>query len=179
MFPQTAIFDIDNTLYDLAAAHDAAMEATEACASRLLGVPAEAFRAAYRRAFDWQIGKHSDNAGFHSRAVRCQRALEELRLPLRFAVPVSDFYWDALLERIAAAGPADGATELLDALRARGVRVGVGSDMTADWKLRKLERLGLLQGRAERCARCLQHPGCTGRLCAAGELFRGIHRGRD
>jgi len=144
MLPKAAVFDIDETLYPLAAANAAAMEETEARAARLLGVPAETFRAAYRRAFDWQIGNHADNAGFHSRAVRCQRALEELGLPLRFAMPLSDFYWDELLKRIAAAGPADGAPELLDALRARGVRIGVGSDMTADWQLRKLEKLGLL-----------------------------------
>ena len=178
---RSAIFDIDETLYSLAPAHASAMAATEAHAASLLGVPAETFRAAYRRAFDWQIGNHGDNAGFHSRAIRCQRALEELGLPLRFAMPLSEFYWAALLERIAAAGPADGAAELLDALRARGVRVGVGSDMTADWQFRKLERLGLLdridfavtseEAGVEKpapgfFALCLEKAGCAPDECA-------------
>ena len=178
---RSALFDIDETLYHLAPAHAAAMAATEEHAAGLLGVPAETFRAAYRRAFDWQIGNHGDNAGFHSRAIRCQRALEELGLPLRFAMPVSEFYWDALLERIGAAGPADGAAEVLDALRAHGVRIGVGSDMTADWQFRKLERLGLLdridfavtseEAGVEKpapgfFALCLEKAGCAPGECA-------------
>ena len=49
MLPKAAVFDIDETLYHLAPAHAAAMAATEAHAAGLLGVPAETFRAAYRR----------------------------------------------------------------------------------------------------------------------------------
>ena len=177
---KAALFDIDDTLYALSATHAAALRATEAYAAETLGVPLETLRAAYRRAFDWQIGNHSDNAGFHSRAVRFQRALEELRLPLRFAAPLADRYWAELLDRIGAAGPADGAAELLRGLKERGVRVGVASDMTADWQLRKLDRLGLLddldfvvtseEAGAEKPAAaffalCLEKAGCLPEEC--------------
>ena len=141
---KAVLFDIDNTLYDLAAPHAEALRETEVRAAAELGVPRETLHAAYQRAFDWQIGNHADNAGFHSRAVRFQRALEELRLPLRYAVPLADRYWAELLDRIGAAGPVDGAAELLRGLKERGTRVGAATDMTADWQFRKLERLGLL-----------------------------------
>ena len=141
---KAVLFDIDNTPYDLAAPHAEALRETEVRAAAELGVPRETLHAAYQRAFDWQIGNHADNAGFHSRAVRFQRVLEELRLPLRYAVPLADRYWAELLDRIGAAGPVDGAAELLRGLKERGTRVGAATDMTADWQFRKLERLGLL-----------------------------------
>jgi putative hydrolase of the HAD superfamily len=40
--------------------------------------------------------------------------------------------------------PAEGAAQLLDGLRERGIRLGVGSDMTADWQIKKLDKLKLL-----------------------------------
>ena len=138
---RAAVFDIDDTLYDFTAAHAAAMAALDGEAARRLGLAPAAWREAVAEAFRWQYARDPATAGFHSRFVRFQRVLEARNLPLAHAAPLADFYWASLL---AALRPAPGAAALLAALRARGVRLGVGTDMTADWQLRKLERLGLL-----------------------------------
>ena len=50
-------------------------------------------------------------------------------------------YWRELFARIR---PAPGAADVLRACRARGLRVGIGTDMSAIEQFRKLETLGLL-----------------------------------
>ena len=51
-------------------------------------------------------------------------------------------YWDTLIEK---SEISPGAAETICALKERGIRVGIGSDMTAWVQYRKLEKLGILQ----------------------------------
>lgn len=137
---KAAIFDIDDTLYDFLGSHAQALERTEAFAVRELGVDRETFHETYRRSMKWQFDNHSDASGCHSRAIRFQRVLEALHLPLRYASGFNDFYWNALIEVVV---PFEGTVALFDWLRANDVKIGVGTDMTADWQIKKLDKLGL------------------------------------
>ena len=106
---KTVIFDIDNTLYNFDASHEAGMEA--AC------------NYVYEQ-FGWEI-------------------LEDRGLPLSpHAMKLYSLYWDTLIEE---SEISPGAEETMRELKARGIRVGIGSDMTAWVQYRKLEKLGLLQ----------------------------------
>lgn len=137
---KAVIFDIDDTLYDFAGNHARALAAVEELAARELGVCRAVFHEAYLGAFRWQFAHHSGSVGCHSRAIRFQRALEALRLPVGHASRFNDFYWETLIGGVV---PFAGTAALFDWLRGRGVLLGVGTDMTADWQIKKLVKLGL------------------------------------
>lgn len=182
-----ALFDLDGTLYDFDLAAARAMDAACAAARHLVGIPEDETRADYKRYLDEQRSIAPDQAGYHSRLIRFQRMLEDRALPLHFAVPLTDVYWKAFLE---ATEPFPDAAETLDALRALGLRIGLGTNMTAEMQFRKLERLGLIdrfdfivsseEAAAEKplpafFALCVRKAGCPANEC----LFVGDNREMD
>lgn len=142
---KTVVFDLDDTLYAFdggAAPNAAALRALADFAAPKVGVAPDAFLAevaASLRAQKERVGP--DSPGYHSRAARFARLLEARGLPLRLSLEWTERYWRELFARIE---PAPGAADLLRTLRARGLRVGVGTDMSAIEQFRKLETLGLL-----------------------------------
>ena len=136
-----ALFDLDGTLYDFAAASAAALDAVSLFVEQTLGIPAAEARDEYRRLLHEQQADSQNSPGGHSRLIRYQRLLEERGLPLRFARPVTETYWNAFVDSVKVFPDAAPA---LDRLRALGLRIGLGTNMTAYWQFRKLERLGLL-----------------------------------
>ena len=141
----TVVFDLDDTLYAFdggAAPNAAALRALAEYAASRIGTTPEAFLdevSASLRAQKDRTGP--DNPGYHSRAARYARILEAHGLPLRLSLEWTERYWRELFARIR---PAPGAADALRACRARGLRVGVGTDMSAIEQFRKLETLGLL-----------------------------------
>ncbi|MBR0055733.1 MAG: HAD family hydrolase [Kiritimatiellae bacterium] len=136
-----AIFDLDGTLYPTDAVYESSMLALCLEAERLLGIPRAEMRAEMERAGRAQWEADHRTAGYHSRLVRCQLILEGRGLPLRHAVALNATYWDAYM---AAIRPFPDAAATLSALKARGIRVGLGTNMTSDMQYRKLETLGLI-----------------------------------
>ncbi|MBQ9726073.1 MAG: HAD family hydrolase [Kiritimatiellae bacterium] len=140
-----AVFDLDDTLYAFdgpGGANAPAMRALAAHAAPRLGISEDAFLGEVRASLDAQLARVGrDSPCYHSRAARFGRMLEARGLPLGLALEWTEFYWRELFARVA---PAPGAAALLRALRGRGVRVGVGTDMTALEQFRKLDALGLL-----------------------------------
>ena len=139
---QCVIFDIDNTLYSYDAAHAVAFQALTELVSQRLGLSAEEFRTLHRRANEELKGRMGDVAAIHNRLIRYQNLVEALGGDLRLALEMNERYWSTLLD---AMRPTPGAAETLRTLRERGIRVGIGTDMTARLQLIKLERLGLLE----------------------------------
>jgi putative hydrolase of the HAD superfamily len=135
------LFDLDGTLYDFDTAAAHALAEGSAAAERLLGIPAEQIRADLRRILEEQRSIAPDQAGYHSRLVRFQRILEEHRFPLKFAVPLVHTYWRAFLDAMT---PFPDADATLAALHERGLRIGLGTNMSAYMQFLKLERLGLI-----------------------------------
>ena len=134
---RAAVFDLDDTLYAFERNNGPALRALAAEAAPVLGLSEDAFIdevAASLRAQIARVGRASPC--FHSRCVRFANLLEPRGLPLRHALAFTERYWKELFARIE---PAPGAADLLRALRGRGVRVGVGTDMTAIEQFRKLE----------------------------------------
>lgn len=140
---KTVIFDIDNTLYNFDKAHSAGMEAVYAYIEEQFGYDKAAFSVIYkdmmRELFD-EIGEIGSS---HNRLLRFERILENWGQPLSpHAMKLYSLYWDTLIE---CSEISPGAVETLEGLKERGIRLGIGSDMTAFIQYRKLEKLGVLR----------------------------------
>lgn len=138
---KAAIFDLDNTLYDYDAAHATAWSALTAFAGQALGLSPERFDALNRETFRAQRQRCGESAALHNRLIRYQMMLESLGKPVALAPVMANLYWTALLGCME---PLPGARETLKRLRAAGLTVGIGTNMTADYQFAKLERLGLM-----------------------------------
>lgn len=136
-----AIFDLDGTLYDYHRAADPAFDAFCDEGERLLGIPSATLRADLLRIGHDQWEENHETTGYHSRMIRWQRLLEERDLPIRHAEHLDAVYWKTYLDRIE---PFPDAASMLAELRSMGLRLGVGTNMSADWQHRKLIRMGLI-----------------------------------
>lgn len=135
------IFDIDNTLYSYDDAHAAAFALLTDYARERLDMTEETFRELHRRTNEALKVRMGPVAAIHNRLIRYQNLLEQARKEVSYALEMNELYWETLLD---AARPTSGAAETLAALRERGIRIGIGTDMTARLQFVKLERLGLL-----------------------------------
>ena len=140
---KAVIFDIDNTLYSYDNAHEQAFPKLAAYAEEELGIPEEEFREAYSREYAAVRKQLGETAATHNRLIRIQRVLETRGLPLTpHVLRMTDVYWYSLMD---AMEPSPHAVETIRALKASGLRLGIGTDMTARVQFQKLERLGMLE----------------------------------
>lgn len=176
---KTFLFDIDNTLYDYDAAHQAAFRAVSAYACRAYGLTPDAFIALHKRGnqlLQERVG--SVTAAIHNRLIRYQIMLEELGRHMGGAPRMAELYWSTFLD---AMEPGAGLADCMAALKEQGFRLGVGTNMTAEYQFAKLERLGVLEAMdfmvsseeagAEKpaprfFALCAQKAGCEPGQCA-------------
>ncbi len=140
---RAVIFDIDDTLYSYIEANKEAYAALSAYTEEAFGwEPGEAERAALE-----MMERHHRQMGevsaYHNRLIRCQGILEDRGLPLYpHALRMTELYWDTLI-RESVASP--GAAGTMRILKERGIRLGIGTDMTALYQFKKLEHLDLLR----------------------------------
>ncbi len=138
---RTVIFDIDGTLYDYDTANRKAVNALQEYCASAFGWSEEEFLEAHQNAFDqlnW-IGKGTSLC--HNRMIRYGLIAENAGLPMHHALSMNETYWDSFLLEIA---PFRGVQKTLQELHRNGLRVGIGSNMTAYEQYLKLNRLGLL-----------------------------------
>ena len=139
---KAVIFDIDGTLYSYDDAHAVAWKALCAYAQTHLGMDADTFSACHKAAQNIvKTRLDADCAALHDRQLRYQVLLEENGKPLHHAIAMNDLYWNTL---IAAAEPTPGILDCLEALKQNGFILGIGTDMTIDYQLKKLVSLQML-----------------------------------
>ncbi len=139
---KAVIFDIDNTLYDYDKAHAAGWEALLAYVREHLAIDREIFARLHREAAERvkeRLG--ADCPAVHDRCLRYHTLLEENHLPTHHAIAMSELYWDTM---IGSAVPIPGIMECLSKLKEAGYILGIGSDMTIEYQLKKLIRLQML-----------------------------------
>lgn len=175
---KAVVFDLDNTLYDYDSAHAAAWQVQAAFVQRELGLSEARFRALHSEAFRLQIERCGEVGAIHNRLIRSQLILEAVHRPIALAPQMADVYWNAFMEHMQ---PFADAADTLDALRALGIRVGIGTNMTADRQFDKLKKLGLMERidfmvtseeagaekpSAKLFALCVEKAGCAAGECA-------------
>ncbi|WP_274422893.1 HAD family hydrolase [Blautia sp. XA-2221] len=138
---KTVIFDIDNTLYDYDSAHLSGMKALTTYCIREFNISENQVLSCYGKAMkiiSERIGTNS--AAIHSRMLRFQCMTELLSQPLFPHVEnMYHTYWDTM---ITDARPSPGIQKVLEDLKARHIRIGIGTDMTASIQFKKLEKFG-------------------------------------
>ena len=137
---KTVIFDIDNTLFDYDKNHVYGMKALAAYCQNSFGISEQEMLSCYenaQRTANHRIG--TDTAAIHSRMIRFQCMTELLsKPPFPYVEEMYHTYWDTL---IAHAEPTPGALELFHLLKKNGIRIGIGTDMTAGIQYKKLQKL--------------------------------------
>ncbi len=139
---RAVFFDLDNTLYNFNRWDSEGRRRADAFGVRELGMEPGEMNRLYvesMHAYPKRLGVN--NPAIHSRVLRFKDILERRGLPVHpFAMRLTQMYWDTFLEHMQ---PEPGISELLDALRERGIIIGLGTNMTALIQFMKLEKLGL------------------------------------
>lgn len=141
---KTVIFDIDNTMYSFNRAHQEAMRELLGYGQRVLGLSPEfmsqKLREAQRNIID-RLG--TNDSAIHNRLIRFQCFLEQVgKREFSNALEMYYIYWDTILKVME---PEPGVRELIAALHADGIRIGVGTDMTAYIQYKKLIGLDIMR----------------------------------
>ena len=139
---KAVIFDIDNTLYSYEHSHEYGMRSLAAYCNRVFGVSEEETEECYKRANKIMMGRiGSETAAMHNRLMRMQCMLELWDKPLfPHTVNMYDRYWNASIEHSLISS---GIIRFMQKLKERGIRIGIGTDMTAHIQYRRLEFLNL------------------------------------
>lgn len=139
---KTVIFDIDGTMYSYETANKIARDALKQYCFAQLGWDAQKFDRLFQQA--QAVVKRRINQDCcvnHNRLIRFQCMLELDQKPIfPYALQMYHCYWDTLLEVMR---PEPGLLEFIKALSVKGIRIGIGTDLTAYIQFRKLNRLGV------------------------------------
>lgn len=186
---KAVIFDIDNTMYDFDEAHKTAMISLGAYAEKNFGMGYEETKELVAKCIGIVMERTGENcAAWHNRMLRFQCFLEQIgSTDYQKAMEMYHVYWDKVIEVME---PEQGLLSLLSRLKQRGIRLGIGTDMTTYIQYKKLEKLGVLQyldflvtseeaGAEKPTPRffelCVKKAGCKPEEC----IFIGDHLEKD
>ena len=139
---KTVIFDIDGTMYDYTECNRLGLAALEDYCSKHFALDHTSFTGVFLQGdqnLQQRVGYTS--AAIHNRLIRFQCMLELLEKPLfPHALAMYHCYWDTFL---AGMEPYPGLVGWMRQLKAKGITVAVGTNMTAYIQYKKLEQLGV------------------------------------
>lgn len=140
---KAVIFDIDNTMYNFDEAHKSAMAALCAYTEKNFGMGEAKTKELAAKCMGMITERLGNNcAAIHNRLIRFQCFLEQIgSADYQKAMEMYHTYWDTLLDVME---PEPGLLPLLKRLKEKGIKIGIGSDMTAYIQYKKLEKIGAL-----------------------------------
>ena len=142
MFFDTAIIDLDGTLYDYEACHEYALYAVLKNLAEKLSMDIAQIREVYKNATEKVKLELGNSASSHNRLIYFTKICRQYSLGPSYALELSQQYWSDFYEKIR---PFKGAHELLNLLKQKKVRVIVLTDFESFHQYEKLNRLNLLQ----------------------------------
>ena len=140
--PAGILFDTDNTLYDYAPAHHAALEAVCKKSVSQLSLTEDEFFETYTKARTQIKNQLGRTASSHSRLLYLQRMMELAGLgsQVLLALELEQTYWRTFLRK---AILFDDVIEFLDDLRLLAIPMVIVTDLTAQVQFRKIVYFGL------------------------------------
>ena len=140
--PRALFFDLDHTLYDYEAPHEAALAEVRAKLQRALGVEPDRFDRFFAEAKQDVKRKLGRSASSHSRLLYFQRLLEMLGMKsdVLSALDYEQTYWRTFLTE---ASLFENARETLLLVRSFGIPLVLVTDLTAQIQFRKIVYFGL------------------------------------
>jgi putative hydrolase of the HAD superfamily len=142
MFFDTALVDLDDTLYSYEAAHRPALFAALTALASASGVDLERLKQCYESlsvALKDELGM---TAASHNRFIYFKQLCLSEKITLAHVSLANNIYWETFYAEMQ---PAKGARELLQLLRNSKVKIGILSDFQIEYQFEKLRRLGLLE----------------------------------
>lgn len=140
---KVVFFDIDNTLYNFNDADRLAMEAMYDYCEEHFHMDRDKAKSELKRAKDHVFDQLPDRPAMHNRILRYQYFLEENNLPLfPHTVNMARHYWKTLLDN---AKIEPGIEDLMSAIKEKGCKIGIGTNMTSYVQFLKLEKLKLAE----------------------------------
>ena len=137
------IFDIDGTLYSFKDSNKAALDSLREYCAENFGWSSEEFDEKHLAVQHEIYEDLGYNGSCRDRMLRYQKMLEQSGLPLYpHAVKLYELYWRKMIDSLSPDGE---RTEVFKTLKAKGLRIGIGSDMTPYIQMLKLERMEILQ----------------------------------
>ena len=139
---KAVIFDLDNTLYSFDDGTKAGVEAFAKYCVEELGIDHDDAVKGWKDAMDEQRRQMTDfYPSVHNRSVRAQLFLRKRGISdIPHAAKLAEAYWNGLMDSMV---PEEGIEELFSELKKNGLKIAVGTNMTAYVQNLKLERLGL------------------------------------
>ncbi len=140
---KAVFFDIDNTLYDYDDMHRLAMQHIVTYAEKRWKLSEQTVRQGVQKAMDdLTVSLGVDNASSHNRLIRFARFLEQQGIyDYVGAVEMAEMYWNSFFAHMQ---PEKGLLQFMDQLKSSGIRIGIGTNMTAYVQYLKLRALGVL-----------------------------------
>ncbi|MBE5997557.1 MAG: HAD family hydrolase [Lachnospiraceae bacterium] len=140
---RTVIFDLDNTLYDCSGTdREVTQEEMAAYVRETFGWSAEEYLRRLDDATEELIGIAGCTGSCRNRVIRYQFMMEDAGFPIHpHVMKMYEIYWEGMLRRMK---PYPEVKEVLERLRRSGIRIGVGTDLTAEIQYRKMETLGII-----------------------------------
>lgn len=138
---QGILFDLDDTLYAYAPAHEQATAALTKAAVTDLSISRETWEHAYSFAKAQVKARIPTQGASHNRLLYIQNALELLQVkPVPISLRLYERYWRTFLSNMHLH---PNVRSCLDFCARNGIKMGICSDLTAYIQHRKLEKLGL------------------------------------
>lgn len=138
---QGILFDLDDTLYAYAPAHEKADAALTKAAAADLSISRETWEHTYSLAKAQVKARIPTQGASHNRLLYIQNTLELLQVkPVPMSLRLYECYWDTFLSNMHLQ---PNVRSCLDFCVQNGIKLGICSDLTAHIQHRKLEKLGL------------------------------------
>lgn len=135
------IFDLDDTLYDYKSLNRKAEKKIQEYSFAMYHLGNEEFHDMYYRAKEIVKLRLKGTASEHNRLLYFQILLELIKkMPASCALELYEMYWDVILDGMTLR---EGVEDVLMLCKAKGILIGICSDLTAMIQHRKLKRLGL------------------------------------
>ena len=140
---KTVYFDIDNTLYNFNDSDQHAMEAMcDYCKEHFQMDHDRAMRE-LKEAKAYVSKALPDRPAMHNRVLRYQRFLEKNNLSLfPHTINMANHYWQSLIDSVVVE---PGISELMKAIKDKGCKIGIGTNMTSYVQFLKLDKLKLAE----------------------------------